>query len=99
MKFSRSVTSVSVVLEVTGSTRAIQKSLTLNKKCLRILDKGSGNGPLAESLQDRKSKRTRQKNESGSRIRMRKKESNGSLEISDVGWRISHKRRCPSWVG
>ena len=62
-------------------------------------EKGQGNGPLAESLQDRKSKRTRQKNESGDRIRMRKKESNDSPEIPDVGWWISHKRQCPSGVG
>ena len=45
------------------STRAIQKSLTLNEKYLRVFWKQSQeNGPLAEKWHDRKSKRTRQKN-------------------------------------
>ena len=45
------------------STRAIQKSLSLNEKYLRVFwrKKSQENGPLAEKLQDRKSKRTRQK--------------------------------------
>ena len=49
------------------STRAIQKRLTLNEKKLSFLEKGQENGPLAEKLQDRKSKRTRKrkKNKSG----------------------------------
>ena len=46
------------------STRAIQKSLTLNEKYLSFPEKQKRpeNGPLAEKRQDRKSKRTRQKN-------------------------------------
>ena len=44
------------------STRAIQKILTLNEKYLSFLEKKSPeNGPLAEKLQHRKSKRNRQK--------------------------------------
>ena len=44
------------------STRAIQKSLTLNEKYLRVFwEKSQENGPLAEKRQDRKSKRIRQK--------------------------------------
>ena len=43
------------------STRAIQKSLTLNKKIECFLEKSQENGPLAEKWQDRKSKRTRKK--------------------------------------
>ena len=43
------------------STRAVQKSLTLNKKYLSFLEKHQENGPFAEKWQDRKSKRTRQK--------------------------------------
>ena len=43
------------------STRAIQKSLTFNKKYLSFLEKSQENGRLAEKWQDRKSKRTRQK--------------------------------------
>jgi len=63
------------------STRAIQKSLTLNKKYLSFLEKSQEKGPLAEKLQDRKSKRTRQekKNKRGDRNR----ESNDSPEIPD----------------
>ena len=64
------------------STRAIQKSLTLNEKYLRVFWKKSWeNGQLAEKWQDRKSKRTRQKkkNKRGDR----KGESNDSPEIPD----------------
>ena len=64
------------------STRAIQKSLTLNEKYLRVFWKKSRqNGQLAEKWQDRKSKRTRQKkkNKRGDR----KGESNDSPEIPD----------------
>ena len=43
------------------STRTIQKSLTLNEKYLIFLEKKE-NAPLAEKWQDRKGKRTRQKN-------------------------------------
>ena len=44
------------------STRAIQKSLTLNEKYWGVFWKKSReHGSLAEKLQDRKSKRTRQK--------------------------------------
>ena len=39
------------------STKAIQKSLTLNKKYLSFLEKSQENGPLAEKLQDRKRER------------------------------------------
>ena len=65
------------------STRAIQKSLTLSEKCLTIFwKKSQKHGPLAEKWQDRKSKRTRQKNETGDR----KEESSDSPEIPDRGW-------------
>ena len=45
------------------STRAIQKSLTLNEIYLSVFWKTNcqKNGPLADKLQDRKSKRTKQK--------------------------------------
>ena len=60
------------------ATRAIQKSLTLNQKCLRTFwKKSQGNGPLATKLQDRNGKRTRQKNKRGDK----KEESNDSPEI------------------
>ena len=63
------------------STRAIQKSLTLNEKYLRVFwKKSQENGPLAEKSLDRKSKRTRQeKTKRGDR----KGESNDSPEIPD----------------
>ena len=60
------------------STRAIQKSLTRNEKCLRVFwKKSQKNGPLAEK-NDRKSKRTRQKKTGD-----RKGESDDSPEIPD----------------
>ena len=64
------------------STRAIQKLLTLNEKYLRVCwrEKSQENGPLAEKLQVRKSKRTRQKK---SKRGDRKEESNDSPEIPD----------------
>ena len=60
------------LLSPSCSTRAIQKSLTLiNKTCLRVFwrekKKSQENRPLAEKRQDRKSKRTRQKNKRGDR--------------------------------
>ena len=69
------------LLSPSCSTRAIQKSLTLNEKYLRVFwKKGQENGPLAEKWQDKKSKRTRQKkNKRGDR----KGESNDSSEIPD----------------
>ena len=42
------------------STRAIQKSLTINDKYLSFLEKSQENGPSAEKWEDRRSKRTRQ---------------------------------------
>ena len=45
-------------------------------------EKSQENGPLIEKWQDKKSKRTRQKNERGDR----KEESNDSPEIPDRGW-------------
>ena len=50
------------------STRAIQKSLTLNEKYFSFLEKSQENGPLAEKWQDKKSKRTRQKNKTRKEI-------------------------------
>jgi len=47
-----------------------------------FLEKSQENGPLAENLQDRKGKRTSQKNKRGDR----KGEPNDSPEISDRGW-------------
>ena len=44
-----------------------KKSLTLNQKCFSFLAKCQENGPLAEKRQDRKGKRTRQKNKRGDR--------------------------------
>ena len=58
------------------STRAIQKSLTLNKKYLSFLEKSQENGPLAEKLPDRKSERKKTRGD-------RKGESNDSPEIPD----------------
>ena len=65
------------------STRAIQKSLTLNEKYREFSGekKTQEKGPFAEKWQDRRSKRSRQKNERGDR----KGESNDSPEIPDVG--------------
>ena len=63
------------------STRATQKSLTLNERFLRKRkEKSQENGPLAEKWQDRK--RTRQK-EKKTAIGDRKGESNDSPEIAD----------------
>ena len=62
------------------STRAIQKSLTLNEKYLSFLEKSQENGSLAKRWQDRKSKRTWQKNK---QERRQEGESNDSPEIPD----------------
>ena len=87
------------------STRAIQKSLTLNETYLSFLEKHQENGPLAEKLQDKNRKRTRQKkNKRGDR----KGESNDSPEIPDrrltsgipglpsgVGMTVARQRSTP----
>ena len=61
------------------STRAIQKSLTLNEKYLSFLEKSQENGPLAEKWQDRKGKCGDRKEKREDR----KGESNYSPEIPD----------------
>ena len=63
------------------STRAIQKSLTLNEKYLSFLGKKSGEWTIRRKMTRQKSKRTRQKkkNKRGDR----KGESNDSPEIPD----------------
>ena len=65
------------------STRAIQKSPTLIEKYLRVFwrEKSHENEPLAEKLQDRKSKRTRQRKKN--KRKDRKGKSNDSPEIPD----------------
>ena len=75
------------------STRAIQKSLTLNKKYFSFLEKSQENGPLAEKWQDKKSKRTRQKK---AKKGDRNVESNDSREIPDRG---SHQTSLASIRG
>ena len=63
------------------STRAIHKSLTLNKKYLRVLlEKSQENGSLAEKWQDEKGRRPRQKK---TREEIRKGNQMTSPEISD----------------
>ena len=52
------------------------------KNVWQFSGKSQENGPLAEKWQDRKSKRTRQKNKTGDR----KEESSDSPEIPDRGW-------------
>ena len=85
------------------STRAIQKSQTLNEKYLRVFwrkkkkkEKSQENGPLAEKWQDRKSKRSQ-----GRKKRWdRKGESNDSPEIPDrrVTWNIpGHSSGVKLW--
>ena len=59
------------------STRAIQKSLTLNKKCSQIFWKKSGEWTISRKWQNRESKRSRQINMTGDR----KGELNDSPEI------------------
>ena len=65
------------------STRAIQKKLTLNDFFFHFWRGGRGQEsvPLAKKIQDRKRKRSRQKNKRGDR----KGESNDSSEIPDRG--------------
>ena len=73
------------------STKAIQKSLTLNETYWRVFwrKKSQENGPLAEKWQDRKSKRTRQEKEENKKKKTkskewdRKGEPNDSPEIPD----------------
>ena len=79
------------LLSPSCSTRALQKSVTLNKTCLRVFwreKKSQENRPLAEKRQDRKSKRTRQKNKRGDR----KGESNERAKIPDKGEDLRHPR-------
>ena len=70
------------------STRAIQKSLTLNEIFLSFPEKSQKNGQLTEKLQDRKIKRTRQKKREKKKEKKKKRgdrkgESNDSPEIPD----------------
>ena len=76
------------------STRAIQKSLTLNEKYLRVFwEKSQENEPLVEKWQDRKSKRTRQKK---TREEIGKGNQMTALRFQTGGWHQTS--RPPSGV-
>ena len=77
-----------------------EKSLNLNEFCLRVFwrEKSQENGPLSEKRHDRKSKRTRQKEEKNKRGD-NKGESNDSPESEIPDRRASDIPGLPSGVG
>ena len=80
------------------STRAIQKSLTLNEIYSSFLEKSQENGPLAEKWQDRKSKRTRRKKQEigkGSHMTALRFQTGGWHQTSPVS--LQERKRGKSW--
>ena len=81
------------------STRAIQKSLTLNKKIFEFSGKKSGESSLAEKWQDRKSKRTRQKEKKKTREKIEKGNQMTALRFPTGGRQRTRQKQTREDIG